>query len=270
MPPNIHSAFSPSCASRWIPCTASITAEAAIPEKKEVNAPADWGTYAHFISQDLLQNLPPPMDHLGVERFGQVCDQEMVDVALDYFGHIDLLRNEAVNVVEHIEAKVDLGSYGLPEVHGTADYIIDEPFGVLTVVDLKAGKGVQVSPRKNQQGMICALGAGGEWILSYSMVRIIIIQPRTRNGMEVKRVWEITPQDLLSWLEDVLRPAVEAVRNGETSFCPGDYQCKWCRAAGSCDEKAMRDLVNVTAGKPVIVVASNRRKAVEPLASIFL
>jgi len=243
MPPKSeHSKFSPSSAHRWLTCTASIELEAQIPDEAEKPA-ADWGTYCHYIAERTLLHQAKPEDFLGKKKYGQMCDQEMVDCANDYLGAVDNLMTDMDGYTERVEAKVTLDDWGLPEVYGTADHIIDEHFGTLTVVDLKAGSGVIVSPEDNPQAMIYALGAAGRGLSSYTDIRIIIIQPRGRQGDIVKE-WTVNPSVLADWLEDTLRPAVASISGGNTVFSPSESNCKFCEAAGQCRALAEHNMKN--------------------------
>ena len=48
--------------------------------------------------------------------------------------------------------------------------------------------------------------------------------------------------ELLSWAENVLKPAAEIAWDGEGEFCPSEYTCKFCKAKATCKARAEKNL----------------------------
>ena len=78
---------------------------------------------------------------------------------------------------------------------------------------------------KNPQLMIYGLGIldMAEMLFPVETVRLTIFQPRLSNSS----TWEITPEDLKSWGNEVLRPAGELALKGEGDLSAGSW-CRFC------------------------------------------
>ena len=89
------------------------------------------------------------------------------------------------------------------------------------MIDLKYGKGVEVSAERNPQMMIYAMGAyellGSLYDIKHC--RMIIFQPRLDNIS----YYELPLEELLDWAESVLRPKALLALNGEGDFYAGDH-----------------------------------------------
>lgn len=112
---------------------------------------------------------------------------------------------------------------------------------VLTIIDLKFGKGILVSAEANAQILYYALGV---WfflcdnhprLAQYiDTVRLVIVQPRVD---ERPQEWTVPLLDLLMWGEGVLKRAVDDIHAGRTSLVAGAH-CQFCTAKGACPELA--------------------------------
>lgn len=138
------------------------------------------------------------------------------------------------DAIIQIETKLNLTDY-VPEGFGTGDAIIIAD-GVLEIIDLKYGKGVQVSCVKNKQMMLYALGAFQESSFLYDIhtIRMSIFQPRLDNISS----WELPVEELIKWSREELIPIAALAFEGKGDFCPGDH-CRFCRARIRC--KALAD-----------------------------
>jgi hypothetical protein len=141
---------------------------------------------------------------------------------------------------------VTKGVRDVHEITGSADFVaLPKPRvkakdkRVLTVGDLKYGKGKEVEADENPQtkiygiGVLGELAERGEDIFDIDRVDLIIIQPRL-GGI---KVWSTTVDDLLQWRDEVLSPALTAALGGlkgGAAFVPGEVQCQWCPARGGC------------------------------------
>ncbi len=136
------------------------------------------------------------------------CTDGYVAFAME---QVELARQECSDPVVLIEQRLDYSAY-VPEGFGTGDLLIVADH-VLTVIDLKYGKGVAVEAEHNPQMMLYGLGALELFgaIYDIDIVRMTIYQPR----LESVSTWEITVPELMEWVEMELKPkAVLAIRGG--------------------------------------------------------
>jgi len=143
------------------------------------------------------------------------------------------------------EAKGDTGALlleqrlatGIKGCWGTSDAVIIRG-DTIHVIDLKYGRGVEVSPVENPQFMLYALGAlraYRDMLEETRRVKMTVFQPRINNV----DTWEITVEDLEAWRDKVARPAARKALTGEnTEFTPSESACKFCPAAGICKPRA--------------------------------
>ena len=136
-----------------------------------------------------------------------------------------------------VEEKIDLSDY-IPEGGGTNDSIIIAD-GVMSVNDLKYGKGVRVDAEENSQLMLYGLGALNRHELSYDIksVKLAIIQPRLDHISE----WIISAKELKKWGETQVKPKAALAWNGEGELAPGSW-CRWCKAKARCRALAEKNL----------------------------
>ncbi len=152
------------------------------------------------------------------------------------------LNRDDKNTQMFLETKVEFNDV-VPEGFGTADVIITSE-KVLKIIDLKFGKGVKVSAKKNPQLRLYAYGAYKEfgWLNDFEAIEMIISQPRLDHvDGDVMRV-----EDLVEWAEDYVRPRAQNAYNGLEEFKPGETQCKFCKARNCCKARseAMLEVVN--------------------------
>ncbi|KFH18475.1 DUF2800 domain-containing protein [Brucella abortus] len=102
---------------------------------------------------------------------------------------------------------------GRDDTGGTADVTIDAWPEVLEVIDYKNGSGVFVPIHKNWQLRSYLLGRAVETDMDYSGYRYAIGQPRHHLAPQPDGIsWEdMTPDELVSFRDDDLVPAVERV-----------------------------------------------------------
>ena len=223
-----HALLSASSAHRWLHCTPAPYLEAKHPDT--TSDAAEEGTAAHELAEHKLRQ------HLDLPTTRPVSEwdsEEMDDYTDQYADHVmaELARARETDPAAFlsIEERLDF-SHIVPEGFGTGDAIIVSD-DTLTVVDLKYGKGVEVSAVENPQMRLYALGALATYgaIYDVEQVRMVIFQPRIGNIS----VDEITVDDLTTWAEDVVRPAAEKATAGEGELQAGDW-CRFCRHAAQC------------------------------------
>lgn len=236
-----HALLSPSAAGRWLECTPSARMEDKFPNTSSVYA--DEGTLAHRYGELLIRYHLKELNEAQLSKeekeiqANPLYQDEMYSYAYDYALYVletyHELKKTTKDAVLILEQKVNLtewveGGYG----HADAIIIAD---GMMTVIDLKYGKGVSVSAHSNKQGMLYALGALYEFAHLYDItdVRMTIYQPRIDNISS----YELPAAELLHWAETVLKPRAALAYAGEGSFSPGDA-CLFCRAKAVCKANA--------------------------------
>jgi len=234
-----HALLSASGSDRWMSCTPSPRFEEEFPEQ-ESSVYAEEGTLAHeFGDIDLrlyVGELSKKQHRFAVRKLKKhelYSEEEMLDEVAKYTEYVTLQFEEAKRLnsgaVLLVERKVDLTDY-IENGFGTTDSTIISD-GVLEVIDLKYGKGVQVSAEDNSQLKLYGLGSLKEHELLYDIhtVRLTIVQPR----LNTISVWEISAEDLLDWAENEVLPRAQQAYAGEGELVAGDH-CKWCRAKNRC------------------------------------
>ncbi|WP_083284791.1 DUF2800 domain-containing protein [Corynebacterium sp. HMSC11D10] len=227
-----HALLSASSAHRWINCTPAPYLEAQHPDSTS-DAAAE-GTAAHELAEHKLRQ------HLDLPTTRPVSEwdsEEMDDYTDQYADHVmaELQRAREVDKAAFlgIEERLDF-SHIVPEGFGTGDTLIVSD-DTLTVVDLKYGKGVEVSAVGNPQMRLYALGALATYGAIYDVqtVRTVIFQPRLANISTE----EISVDELTKWAENTVRPAAEKAIAGEGELRAGEW-CRFCRHAAQCPERA--------------------------------
>ena len=223
-----HALLSASSANRWINCTPAPYLEAQHPDTSS-DAAAE-GTAAHELAEHKLRQ------HLDLPTTRPTSEwesEEMDDYTDAYADHVmaELTRARQTDKTAFlaIEERLDF-SHIVPDGFGTGDALVVAD-DTLTVVDLKYGKGVEVSAEGNPQMRLYALGALATYGAIYDVqtIRTVIFQPRLGNIS----VEEITVDELVAWAEDVVRPAAEKAAAGEGELVAGEW-CRFCRHAAQC------------------------------------
>lgn len=235
-----HALLSASGAHRWLLCTPSAMLEEQFPDT--TSEAAREGTLAHELAELKVRNYFNPADISKRKLNAQIKKMKENELWQDeMLGHtdtyIDYIRDVSIKLPSQpyvaVEKRLDLSAY-VPEGFGTADCIMLQGED-LFVLDFKYGKGVPVSAEENPQMMLYALGAYRAYCFLYPISRIhmAIIQPRLDNISE----WECTLNDLLKFGQRVSERAALAAK-GAGDFCPGEKQCRFCRAKQRCRARA--------------------------------
>ena len=239
--PEVHAFLSASGAYRWMNCTPSAMLEKQFPDK-----PGDYaeeGTLAHRLSELKLRKffeIMEPLEYsdqlkeIKADKLYQAEMDSYTDIYVDYIRSLCMEFPSQPYVV--IEKRLNF-SHLVPDGFGTGDCVI--LWGdTLHVVDLKYGKGVQVSAENNPQLRLYALGALQEYSLLYTIqhVQMHIIQPRLDNVSKEA----IAVDDLLLWA-DTVKSVAEKASKGEGEYCAGNW-CRFCRAKSQCRARAVQML----------------------------
>ena len=213
-----HSRFGGSSAHRWMHCPYSARPEFQIAD--EGGSAAKRGTAMHAAAEDLWHG-----------RESKLAAADLKTVA-EYVAFLrDLLRGP--------DCKLEFKAHA-PSIHdeafGTIDYV-DYHLGVLTIVDLKTGKGV-VDAEDNKQLLFYAIAVEDTLNIKPNEYRFYIWQ----NGEA--RLWMPDPEIVVG-ARFAMRDA--ATRCDFAEPVMGDW-CEWCKVK-SCPAKnkiaeTMKGLVN--------------------------
>jgi hypothetical protein len=239
-----HAKLSPSKRSRWALCPGSIREEAKYPDTGSGPAAAD-GTHSHTLLEHCIKQFVDPLsmvgqlmtDHEG--SFHVDKDRaERVKVAFDY---VHKIENLGLRVIS--ETKVDPEHLlGRKDLSGTVDLQIIGA-DTLELIDYKDGMGI-VSAEGNMQleqyayGVLAGykLPVNGAYPIEY--VKMTIIQPKLAlRGMPAITSHTVTVKSLLDSMGTIITQAA-ATDKPDAPLVPGESQCKFCRAKGSCSALA--------------------------------
>ena len=242
-----HAMLSPSKRSRWALCPGSIREEAKYPDEGSGPAAAD-GTHSHTLLETCIvtgSNAHSFVGQLMTDHDGSFhvdADRATrVQIALDYiekrkaehFGFCKVITETRVDP-EHLLGRSDLS--------GTVDVQI---LGgdTIELIDYKDGMGI-VTAEGNMQleqyayGVLAGfkLPVNGDY--PYKTVRMTIVQPKlAMKGMKPITSHEVSVRDLLSNMGTIITQAA-ATDAPNAPLVPGESQCKFCRAKGSCNALA--------------------------------
>ena len=225
--PGTHAKLSPSSASSWMNCPGFPDANEGLPD--EDSDFAFEGTVAHWVLEMCLLFGHDSFDFVGMTTrnpdTGTVFEWTEEDAELSQPG-VDWI-NEQPGVV-YAEARVDLSHWLGDNQFGTCDVTIVSRERVV-IVDRKWGRGIPVSPVKNKQLQLYALGAIRKFAPEITdpafPIHIVIEQPRNSAG---GGEWVTTLGDLFAFGEEA-RAAAEATRQPNPPRIASAEACLWCR-----------------------------------------
>jgi hypothetical protein len=225
-----HAACSPSSASMWLACPASVTMT------KDVVRPssryAREGTAAHQVAEMTLKGDIFLPDKVTVEGDEYIVSPGMCRALNPYVTHVQSLMAIPKATV-FLEKRVMVPqTYNL--VWGTLDCGAAAG-GALHVVDLKFGKGVTVGP-EGPQLKFYALGLAHLFSFQgrhyrHIEVNLTICQPRA--GDTPLRHHTTTLGELMDWRDDVVQPALTKINIGDITENAGAH-CRWCVRKTEC------------------------------------
>ena len=243
--------LSPSKRSRWALCPGSIREEAKYPEQDSGPAAAD-GTHSHTLLEHCIKNgLSDPMDQVG-ETFTDHEGTFKVDadraarvkIAIEYIEKRVAEESTPFLIPKVIsETRVDPAHLlGRDDLSGTVDVQI-QGYDTLELIDYKDGMGV-VTAEGNLQLEQYAYGVLAGYKLPvngdypFKTVRMTIIQPKLAlRGMPAITSHDVSVRDLLANMGTIIAQAA-ATDKPDAPLVPGESQCKFCRAKGSCSALA--------------------------------
>lgn len=239
--PAAHAKLSPSGASRWIACPASIRMEEHAPKGGD-SVYAREGTIAHGLGEleaglafGLLTKrqynakLKAWRKEFDAEKYDDGVLEEMQLHIKAYVALIGERLQREPNSVLLLEQRMNTG---VPTSWGTSDVVIVSPTHV-EIIDLKYGAGLAVSAWGNEQLRLYGCGAldtYGDVLGDTQRIYMTVFQPR----LESQSTEDLTPAELRAWRTDVVLPAAELALGEDAPFNPSEKACRWCPAAGIC------------------------------------
>ena len=227
--------FSPSASARLLTCPGSAKASEGIPDQESLFAAE--GHDAHALAEIRL------CERLGLQTNEKIEDltfynREMEDYISDYVSYVlekvASIKKDCPDATVLIEQKVAAVRYD-ESLFGSTDVAIIAD-KVLTIIDLKYGRGVLVNAKENTQEMcygLCAMETFGN-LYDIEDINLCIFQPRLSNVSE----WSLTVKELYKLADEILKPGIEKIRAGSEEFHPSRH-CVFCKAKPLC--KALRD-----------------------------
>jgi len=230
--PSVHARFSPSAANRRIHCPPSLLLEEQFEEGESIYAAEGTAGHAlaeHLVRKYLKRRTKRPTSEFYTDELIAAVDEYVSFVIAE----IDEARRACKQPIILVEQRVDASEY-VDNCFGTADMVIITDKAA-HIIDLKLGKGVEVHAEENPQLMIYGLGVlhMAEALYDIETVRMTIFQPRLYNSS----TWDVSPEYLKRWGEEVLRPAGAQALIGAGEFAAGTW-CRFCRARNQCRARA--------------------------------
>ena len=233
-----HANLSPSKRHRWGVCPGSIREEAKYPDDRSGPAAID-GTHTHTILEFCLSGPWEPEELVGQTmqdddgKFLIDAERaERVRIAVDYVKQrvaeqpgCKVIAEQRVNP-NRLIARDDMSGTVDIQIHGT---------DVLEIVDYKDGMGA-VQAEGNAQLELYAVGALADVGEPYpwKRVRMTIIQPKMAlRGQPAITSHEVDISEILAIVDRLVIEGA-AVDAPDAPLVPGESQCKFCKAKGSC------------------------------------
>lgn len=249
-----HALLAPSAADRWMHCPGSVLLTKDMEDTDSVYARE--GTLAHSICELKLRKyfglaksgekrpigprkFKSELEKLQAEELYQPEMDGYTDVYVDYIK--DTANGFPSAPAVFVEQRVDLSDY-VPEGFGSSDCILIHD-NRLYVYDFKYGKGVTVEAEGNAQMRLYALGAYLMYRTFWNIeeIHMTILQPRKQHISAD----QMSAQELLSWAENVVKPAAQKAFRGDPEYHNGPW-CRFCRANASCRTNAEQSVQGVS------------------------
>lgn len=236
--PSSHGPLPPSSVSRIIRCPPSHLLCASLADSE--SSYAKEGTEAHALAEYKLRRALGKRARDPTKNLS-CFDQDMADNTDAYAQFVMEIvtecRKEHADTAVYVEQRVSFSGF-VPGAYGTADAIVLAGHTAY-VVDLKYGRGVEVSAERNEQLMCYALGCIELFDTIYDIdeMHLIIYQPRLENVSK----WQTSKAEIQAWARDVLVPAAKLALAGEGEYHAGDH-CVFCKAKTTCRARAEENM----------------------------
>lgn len=233
--PDVHARLSASGAKKWINCPGSIQLEENFEDKPSQFA--EEGTNAHALGEAKIRLATKEYNRTKYHNAIRNLEitEDMEDYAESYKNYVIERYNSALqktpDAILMLEQRLDFSNY-VPDGFGTGDAVIIAE-GKLEIIDLKYGKGVEVSAVDNPQLRLYALGAyeAFDMLYGFDTVEMTIYQPRLDNISSES----ISVAELLEWGESV-RKAAQLANDDSVTECVAGKHCDtgFCKARPVC------------------------------------
>lgn len=238
-----HAMLSASGAHRWLECPPSAMLETKFQDTESEYAAE--GTLAHELLEAKLRkkyNIRRPdtlekyEDNYKEISKNELFSSQMEDYVDEVVDYVEERFNAAKSAYEqseiHIEVRLDFSS-AVPEGFGTGDIVIISD-KYIEVIDLKYGKGVEVSAENNPQLRLYGYGALCEydWLYDLEYITTTIHQPRLGNVSSEN----IFVDAMEEWIEETVKPVAALAFDGKGEYNAGEH-CRFCKAKGSCRKR---------------------------------
>lgn len=224
--------FGPSASHSWLHCPYSAFARNAVPDKSSVYA--ETGQLAHELCEIKLKlyfnkiTSTEFQEQLNRIQADPRYTTDMLSNSETYLQTVKELSLEhyTTEPIAYIEQLVKYEDICGDDGFGTSDCIL---LGgdTLTVIDYKNGQGVTVSAKNNPQMRLYAYGALHSVLVPglYDIKKIVmcIVQP----NINMISTDVISKDELLSWIDATVKPAVAKIQSGCKDRVPGH----WCKDA---------------------------------------
>lgn len=226
-----HAVLSASSADRWLNCPGSVALTRDLPDT--TSSYAEWGTTCHELGELALRN----------RLLGEKVVLESDKYDAEMYAAVAAYRNFAEGILaEHdeepliwIEERLDFSRW-VPGGFGTADLVLVFPRAKKAyMVDLKGGQGIKVFAADNPQLKLYGAGVLDllDCIVEIQSIELCIVQPRIEHFDR----WEVSTNDLLTWLDVAVRPIAHDAYKGSATLRAGDH-CTFCKIKNTCPERA--------------------------------
>lgn len=234
-----HSPYGPSGAEGWSTCLDYINANRGLPDN--AGELAAEGTFAHQISDECVTFGLTAYDFIGqrlkVNGYSFTWDFEDADLLQPGIEKVRAALAEFPDAVFYGERRVRTEKWSVEGQFGTLDRAIATP-DLISIIDLKWGRGVPVYPVRNKQLVLYSLGFWEEVKHLYTDApefELRIDQPRCPGGGGVWRTSLAELEEIGAWLRERAQISASSDVHPRTA---SELGCMWCRrkdAPGGCD-----------------------------------
>ena len=264
-----HAQLSPSGRHRWGACPGSVREEAPYQEPPANKAATD-GTHSHALLERcikfpgfILENSAGEVMKSEDGEFTIDAERiERVAFALAYIKE----RAAAAGTTPISETRVHPdGLTGRADLHGTVDVQIPGK-EVYEIIDYKDGMAF-VDAEGNPQLLQYAIGVLSQMDQDKlpKSVQLTILQPKMRlKGMSGVSTWNVPIRQIYEVEIPRLIAEAAATEDPNAPLVPGETQCKYCKAKGSCKALAQDALSKVG----MMFQAANAQAAPPPFAAV--
>jgi translation initiation factor IF-1 len=232
-----HSNYSPSRLSRIIACPGSVDLIESLLSTETIkftspSTDAAHGTMLHEVI-DNYYSIDTGKRNESALRDLDLDDKALIEDATDYLEAIIKSKGHD-GMLMKAENFINLESWGLPDIWGTFDFSIIDPFKRhVDIIDWKFGAGITVYAEENPQLLAYAAGIV-KYPSSIQNITLHVVQP----ALDHYDTWSLSANELYDWVHGTLAIAIGKCHgSGVDKFVPGKSQCRWCEAKNHCSAR---------------------------------